>query len=302
MPTAASVAVLPTISQAVEPSTEPPPTATAVATVAAVPTATSEPTPTAEPTSIPIPTPFGADVIIGYSSQNIPIVFYEFGTGDTQIVFVGGMHGGYEWNTIVLAYTAIDYFQANPEAIPEGVTLTIIPVANPDGQYAVAFKTGRLAAADIPSGIDTTFGRFNGRGVDLNRNWDCEWQPAARWQDQIVSAGDAPFSEPESVALRDFLLERRPAAVVFWHSSAEAVFASGCGEIYQPSLALAQLYSAASRYPVKEGFALYEITGDAGDWLATQGIPAITVELRTHEDVEWERNLAGMTAVLAQYR
>ncbi|MCB0062256.1 MAG: hypothetical protein KDE19_09080, partial [Caldilineaceae bacterium] len=48
--------------------------------------------------------------IIGYSAGGLPIESYAFGAGPNRVVLVGGIHGGAEWNTIVLAYTAIDYF------------------------------------------------------------------------------------------------------------------------------------------------------------------------------------------------
>ncbi len=43
-------------------------------------------------------------------------------------------------------------------------------------------------------------GRFNANDVDLSRNFDCNWQASALWQNKKVSGGNAVFSEPESVA------------------------------------------------------------------------------------------------------
>ena len=40
--------------------------------------------------------------------------------------FVGAIHGGYEWNTANLAYAMIDYFERNPVAVPDAVTLHIV--------------------------------------------------------------------------------------------------------------------------------------------------------------------------------
>jgi hypothetical protein len=45
----------------------------------------------------------------------------------------------------------------------------------------------------------------------------------------------------------------------------------------------------------------YEINGDASDWLTTQGIPSIAIELTDHSRIEWDRNLAGTLAVLNHY-
>ena len=242
------------------------------------------------------PSPILAQQIIGYSYEKRPITGYHFGHGTNTIIFVGGLHGGYEWNTILLAYQAIDYFTKHPNAVPEDVTLIIIPSANPDGQYAVTRKEGPFEQGDVvPS---TAAGRFNGRGVDLNRNWDCAWQPDAWWRDLVVSGGKKPFSEPESRALRDFFLAQDPEVVIFWHSKAGGVFAAGCQEPFQPSRDLADIYGSASGYPVANQFSYYEVTGDASDWLSTQGIPSFTVELASHDQIEWTENQSGMMAIL----
>jgi len=288
------------------PALNPPPTASP--TPAATTTPSPEPSPTAAPTETPTETPtatptavaYGHSRLIGVSVQGRLITSYQFKNGPVKIVFVGGIHGGYEWNTITLAYEALDYFMANPDAVPDTVSLFIIPSANPDGQYLVTNKEGRITGADIR--VEDTFpGRMNGNGVDLNRNWDCLWTPNAFWRNQSVNAGPYPFSEPENSYLRDFLLALRPAAVVFWHSKANAVFAAGCPDLYQPAWELAQIYGVAAGYPVYEFFTSYSVTGDASDWLATEGIPAITVELRTQTRTDWSQNEAGMRAVLRHY-
>lgn len=235
--------------------------------------------------------------MIGHSAVcQLPILSYQLGEGETALVLVGGMHGGYEWNSILLAYAFLDYLQQNPDVIPNSLSLTVIPNANPDGLYAVTQQNGRFTADDVAA--NSVPGRFNGNFVDLNRNWDCEWTPNATWQDNLVSGGAAPFSELENQSLRDFLLTADPAAVLFLHSAAGAVYASGCGQIDPASQVLANVYSQASGYPQNDGFQHYNITGDASNWLAMQGIPAITVELTTHETIDWRMNLAGLNALI----
>ena len=213
------------------------------------------------------------------------------------------MHGGYEWNTILLAYEIIDYFLEHPEQIPDSVTLLIIPAANPDGQSIVTTQPERFTAADVlNTSWETTFpGRVNGNGVDLNRNWDCMWTTEAVWRDQPINPGPYPFSEPESVALRDFFLVQQPATAVFWHSTANGVFAARCPDLFGPSLVLANVYGMAANYPVYETFTSYPITGDASDWLGKIGVPAVTVELASY-NTEFEQNIAGVLAVLDAYK
>ncbi len=280
------------------------PAVTAVTTMSAALSQAPEPTSlsitpeTGEETKVS-PYSHGRQQVIGYSFENRPITSYQFGQGPQTVIFVGGIHGGYEWNTIMLAYQAIDYFLANPSATPEHVTLIIIPSANPDGQFNVTGKEGRFEFGDLAP--ETTAGRFNGQGVDLNRNWDCNWKPSALWRDQSVSGGTNPFSEPESRALRNYFLDLQPSSVIFWHSSADGVYGAGCSEPFQLARELAEVYGTASGYPVADHFTHYQVSGDAGDWLSTQGIPSITVELASHDLIEWPENLAGMVAVLEYY-
>lgn len=237
--------------------------------------------------------------LLGYSTLGWPIEYYQFGSGRFRMVFIGGIHGGYEWNTVLLAYQAIDYFTAHPEQLPDRVTLYIVPVANPDGLVAVVGHPGRFAPDEV--GPDTLPGRFNGNGVDLNRNWACEWSATAYWREQEISGGAAPFSEVETRILRDFLGIVSADAVVFWHSAIPGVFAGGCHEPFSEAEALGAVYAQAAGYSSFETFDEYLVTGDATDWLSLRGVPAITVELSNHNDTEWEQNLAGMRAVLGLY-
>jgi len=237
--------------------------------------------------------------IVGVSVEGRNIRAYSFGTGATNVLFVGGIHGGYEWNSSLLAYKMIDYLEANLDFIPSDITVTIIPSANPDGLFRVTGSGARFALEDIIAPDVVGAGRFNANGVDLNRNFDCKWQPKSAWRGDEVSAGDSAFSEPEAVAVRDLVYELEPAVVVFWHSQANAVYASECEEgILPDTLKAMSVYSVAAEYKAIDSFDAYPVTGDAEGWLASIGVPAITVELSTHETVEWEQNLAGTKAVL----
>lgn len=243
-----------------------------------------------------------AHEVIGMSVEGRDIEAFTFGDGDTHLLFVGGIHGGYEWNSVLLAYEFIDLLDAAPDTLPEGLTVSVIPSLNPDGVHRIVGKEGRFAASDIPDGADQSQGRFNANGVDLNRNFDCKWQATSTWRSREVSAGTEPFSEPESQALRDFVSAERPDAVVFWHSQANAVYASECENgILPQTLAVMDAYAEAAGYKAVETFDSYAVTGDAEGWLASIGIPAITVELSTHETVEWEKNLAGVQALFEHY-
>lgn len=247
--------------------------------------------------------------VIGTSVAGRKIEAYTYGkglsaqAGEKHLTFVGGIHGGYEWNSVLLAYQFMDYIVANPNIIPKNLTVTVIPSANPDGLFKVTGKEGRFAVIDVPTNTEILeSGRFNANNVDLNRNFDCKWKPEGTWRGNIVSAGAAAFSEPEARAIRNFAQDNHPNAFIFWHSQANAVYASECQTgIIPATLDIMNAYSKASGYTAVKSFDAYEVTGDAEGWLASIGIPAITVELSTHETIEWEKNLAGIKALFEYY-
>lgn len=222
-------------------------------------------------------------VTIGESVEGREIQAHRFGEGEANVLVVGGMHGAYAPNTSELARRIITEAQNNEAFVPEGVTLHVIPTLNPDG----------LALGESPAG------RFNANDVDLNRNFDCEWQAQGTWRQQTVSGGSEPFSEPEAQALRDYVLEIDPAAAVVFYSAGGGVYASNCNTgVSAATLDLTNTYADASDYTANEEFDFYEITGDAVNWMAGQSIPAVSVLLSDYENIEWQKNQAGLRAVM----
>jgi hypothetical protein len=208
---------------------------------------------------------------------------YRLGRGPIERALIGGLHGGYEWNTVTLMTETLDYLTANPDVIPAQVTLYVIPVANPDG---------------LAAGTDRIRGRMNANQVDLNRNWDYQWQMTATHGIWPVFAGEFPFSEPETIALRDFIVERNLDAVVFYHSAFAATF-SGAGSTTSQTVDLARALAEATGYRyAPEGIPGQITTGNAIDWLTANGITAVEVELTNHQDLDWEQSLRGLRALL----
>ena len=266
-----------------------------------------------KPKSLPVveEKPAYIQKVIGTSVEGREIESYTYGSGPKHLVFVGGIHGGYEWNSVLLAYEIMDYLEADPTRVPASLTVTIIPSANPDGVYKVTRKEGRFTARDVSTlswSISTTIlasGRFNANNVDLNRNFDCKWKPESTWQGKKVSAGSKAFSEPEARTIRDFILQNKSniKGVVFWHSQANTVYASECKlGILPTTLDLMNVYSKAASYKAVKKFDAYEVSGDAESWLASINIPAITVELKNHTDLDLAQNLAGVKAVFDYFK
>lgn len=219
--------------------------------------------------------------VVGTSVEGRDITAYRFGTGRNVLMLIGGMHGGWEANTVSLMDALIAHFSTPDGQIPNDAALVIIPAANPDGLIR-----GRTAE-----------GRFNANGVDLNRNWSCDWRPEAVWRDRPVNPGAQPLSEPETLALAGYILRERPAAVLFYHSAANGIFAGTCGGD-QGSASLAQIYGQAVGYSYGRAFTAYPVTGTAPAWANGQGIPAADVELPDSDNNHFSTHLRGVEALL----
>lgn len=235
---------------------------------------------------VPTLTPYPDDqrFSLGKSVEGRNIWAWQFGDGPYTIVLVGGLHGGFEGNTVVLAEELVDYFRRHDEDVLPPIRLVIIPVANPDGL---------VRGSEIE-------GRFNARGVDLNRNWGCEWSDTAVLRDFEVDPGPRPFSEPESLALRSYFIAEPPDAVIFYHSAAGGIFLGQCGS-EPPARWLGELLEDATGYPHEATFHYYEVSGDASNWLAERGIPAAVVETYTKDETDFEMNLAGVIALQCHF-
>ncbi len=281
----------------VTPSPEPPTaTFTPSPTATATPTSTPSPTPTATSTPTPTPSstpwPWGEPVVIGYSVEGRPLEVYRFGQGPRHRMIVAGVHGGYEGNTVRLAYALIEALREHPQVVPPQVSLFILPNLNPDG-YA------------RHQGI---YGRANAHGVDLNRNFPVNWKPdwnrRGCWDYLPITAGPFPFSEPETQALRDFLLrpEVHLEAFISYHSAALGIFPAALPPHFvphPPSEDLARQLAAVTGYrypPLDTGC---EYTGQMVDWMAFAfGAAAVDVELNNHQDIDFEQNWAALRVFL----
>ncbi len=241
--------------------------------------------------------------VLGTSVEGRNITAYQFGEGNKEVLFVGGIHGGYEWNTVLVAYEFMDWLKANPEAIPANLKVTVVPVMNPDGLNKTVGTAERFTKADVPATqAETVSGRFNANNVDLNRNFDCDWQATGKWQNTNVSGGTGAFSEPESLAIKNYVDANNPVGAVVWYSSAGGVFSSNCHNgVSAETLNLTNDFAKASGYPAYKEFNFYEITGDMVNWLAKENIPAISVLLTDHQNTEWSKNEAGIKAVFSHF-
>jgi len=113
--------------------------------------------------------------------------------------------------------------------------------------------------------------RQNGRGVDLNRNFDSEWRPVGRrWDDDY--SGPRAWSEPEARVARRLVRRIRPDVTVWYHQPQHLVRAWG------DSRAAARRYARLAREPYRS---IRWLPGTAPNWQNRRfpGTASFVVEL-----------------------
>ena len=210
-----------------------------------------------------------APASIGRSVSGVPIPLITLGSGPRTVVFMASIHGSEGAGTPLLERLAA-HVREKP-ALVDGLTLHLLPAANPDG-----LRRGN---------------RLNRRGVDLNRNF-----PADNREDR-ARFGHAPLSEPESRALHDFILATRPALIVSIHQPFACIDWDGP----PATAALARRLAAASGLPVRK---LGARPGSLGAWFGeTMGGSILTMELprpaQADPDALWAAYGPGLLSLLA---
>lgn len=184
----------------------------------------------------------------------------------------------------VTALLALEHLK---RGVPRG-GVWILPLVNPDGALlseiglsSVSERRRKFLLSLNGGSFDFSQWKANAEGVDLNVNFDARWGTGiqnVRSPAPENYIGKAPFSAPESRALKQFTEEISPDFTVSFHTKGEEIY----WKFHQPPLRasrdkrLAKLLSAATGYPLREA------KGSAGgykDWcIEKRGIPAFTIE------------------------
>lgn len=224
------------------------------------------------------PLPSVSTESLGLSAGGEQINAIQLGTGPQEIIIIAGLHAGDSPNTVLMANELLGQFQNGNIPLPPDISLTIIPELNPDSR--------------------NTNGLVNANQVDPGRNWDCNWT--------AETGGTAPFSEPESALLRDWLLERNPQAVIIWDKEPAGgglIYPGSCDGPSAVSSELAGDYDNGTQFTIAPTDELNnrQATGDMAGWLDQQGIPAITILMPDGSTVFRDENFRAV-AELARTR
>ncbi len=233
--------------------------------------------------------------------RSIPVI--RLGHGNKKVFYVGAHHG-MEWLTsALLTRFAFDISLAIdqntrvgkvvPSILAETHTLYILPMLNPDGVEYQIHGVGEEnplydRLLEMNGGSDFSKWQANGRGVDLNHNYDCDFEAQKAWEAEnnifggapTRYSGEAPESECEVALLCNLIRfhHRELAGVMTLHTQGEEIC---CGGLHDPHSRIGIIASRLSRllaYPVTvpESPASY---GGLTDWCVRKmGIPSFTVE------------------------
>lgn len=209
-------------------------------------------------------------------------------------LFIVGCHHAREWISVevplLFAQYLLEHYQDNPEVrrAIDGAQVYIMPIQNPDGlEFSIhIYRMWRKNR------------RYNGNlswGVDPNRNYGYMWgyddegSSPDPWSE--VYRGSAPFSEPETEAIRQFLLAHPPTGTISYHNYSQIIIypwgykhepAPDAEEMDQIAAEMSNLiFQVNGRiYMYGASDILYLSNGETTDWVyGTFGTPALTIEL-----------------------
>lgn len=240
---------------------------------------------------------------LGNSLMNKSIPMITLGKGKKRVLYIGAHHG-MEWITTALllkfANEYCELFEANGHIGHTSISylnstrsIMIIPMLNPDGvDYQINGIGERNPLFDRlikMNGENDDFSHWqaNGRGVDLNHNYDAGFYEYLR-SDMVQSlsngaptkwCGNSPESEPESGLLANFCRFNDDIGLfISFHSQGEEIY---YGDKFDPPKENIRIGKMLERM---SGYKLMETEGSAAsggftDWAVKELCkPAYTVE------------------------
>jgi carboxypeptidase A2 len=237
--------------------------------------------------------------VIGTSIEGRPIHALTITGGDAgerPAVVINALQHAREWITVPtvlwFADTMLDGYATDAEiaSILDAIDLHIVYMTNPDG-YVYSHDFERLWRKNRRDNGDGTF------GVDLNRNWSFQWGGGGSSGDpeSLVYRGVAPFSEPETTVLSDFILSLPDAAAhLDVHSYGQLILSPFGYDFVEPAGIEGHVHETLGRtfsdfieevggsiYDARPAWSLYLADGTCSDWAhGAAGAISFTFELR----------------------
>ena len=222
---------------------------------------------------------------------------------DKPALFYTGTIHAREWIGIELSLNfakyILDHIDYEPQlnTLLDIATLYMVPCANPDGfeysrNHFSFWRKNRRRNQD---------GSF---GVDLNRNFEVGFSPNKDTTSNVYS-GPAPFSEPETQALRDFVLEHKNITIALDYHSQGNVFFPAHNFIHEDAVDAIDLNLLAGNmaeeirkesgreYGVHMGKPpVHLISGSGREFYYSQGALALVAEVGTRNISDYKEHMS----------
>jgi carboxypeptidase T len=222
---------------------------------------------------------------LGTSLEGRPIHALELSHGGTREIFVDGGHHAREWIAVMVPMCVAERLVTDPKTRPllDSIKFVIAPVINPDG-YRYTWTTDRYWRKN----------RRGDYGVDLNRNYSVAWGEAGSSKDKTSSTycGAAPFSEPETRAVRHLFETDHVTAAIDFHSFSQVIVYPWSHQRAEPAdrdafaaiadrMTTAMFGTHGTEYEIRPGSSLRTgASGTVGDWAYAHGALSFLIELR----------------------
>ena len=240
--------------------------------------------------------------IVGKSLCGRDIGCLKIGSSKEPVLFAAAFHG-MEWLTSLLVLTFVknlckaiyDNKFINHLDIKTALNkngLIVVPCVNPDG-VEISINGAKTAGeykdliTKIANYDSTDSWQANARGVDLNHNFNANWEQLHQLEEKngIVGpaptryGGENPESEPETKALIKLCKNINFRHVVAFHSQGEEIYWNFGEKTPEKSKKIAESMAKLSGYKISspEGLA---VGGGFKDWFIQEfGRPGFTVEI-----------------------
>lgn len=206
------------------------------------------------------------------------------------IVYMGTHHAREHVSTeipILFAQNLLNRIDtdADIQALLREIEIYIIPIVNPDGAiYDISSTSYKWWRKNRRHNSDSTY------GVDLNRNYGFGWGTGGSSSNpgSDIYKGTAPFSEPETRAIKSFFLAHPNVTIALtFHTFSELILypwggrhtgVGGADELLFKKMA--QDMAAFNHYTPMQSSELYIASGDTCDWLyGDRNVYCFTFEL-----------------------
>lgn len=238
---------------------------------------------------------------IGKSTLGRPIECYTIGNQKKKVLFCGAFHG-MEWITSLILYkfiinicdSIINHKTIQNEKLWEyflSYSLVIIPCVNPDGVEICI--NGSKSSRNLESYIeyiskgDTSSWQANAMGVDINHNFNADWQNLKNKELAMGITtprasrygGAYPESELETTILTSLCRENEIISATAFHTQGEEIYWSFGEHTPSQSKAIANKMAELSGYAISQPESI-ATGGGFKDWVIDElHIPAFTLEL-----------------------